>query len=159
VAAGALRQVVKVAPNWEKGYDALGWAYLSCHNRDKANEAFGRSVLIAEEKAVESDPNDAQARFELARDYHYGEHDIERAIEQYKAAVRIDPNYLGAWEFLGDAYASIEDYPQAIEAYQRAVEIDLEGPYGYAHARMEEACMKSTESGTRQKENQDGPNL
>jgi tetratricopeptide (TPR) repeat protein len=139
-AAGALRQVLRVAPNWENGYEALGWVYLGCHDRDKANEAFGQSVLIAEEKAVEADPNSAQARFDLARSYHYGEHDIERAIEQYKAALRIDPNCVGAWTFLGHAYTDIGSHQQAVEALHKAAEIDPEGPYGYAHAHLIEVC-------------------
>jgi len=138
-AAGALRQMVKVAPNWENGYDALGWVYLSCRNYEEADEAFGRTYVIADKKAVESDPNDAKARFELARDYHYdGERDIERAIEQYKAAVRIDPNYFGAWASLGDAYTDIGSHQQAVEAYHKAAEIYPED--SYVHRRLQEAC-------------------
>jgi len=138
-AAGALRQMVKVAPNWENGYDALGWVYLSCRNHEKANEAFGRSVVIADKKAVESDPNDAVARCALASHYHYnGERGIERAIEQYKAAVRIDPNYFGAWASLGDAYTDIGSHQQAVEAYHKAAEIDPED--SYVRRRLMEAC-------------------
>lgn len=126
-AAGAIRQVVKVAPNWENGHGILGWVYLSCRNHEKANEAWDKADMIACKRDVGANPNDAQAHFDLARSYHYGEEDnIEQAIEHYKAAVRIEPNWAGAWIFLGEAYEDVGHYHKAMEAYQEAVLIDPE---------------------------------
>ena len=132
-AAGALRQAVKVAPNWENGHDALGWVYLSCRNHEKAYDAYCQADIIAYKRAIRIDPNDAQAHFDLAQSYHYNEEDnIEQAIERYRAAIRIEPNWAGAWLFLGLAYEDVGHYHKAINAYEEALIIDPEDLYTQA---------------------------
>ena len=48
------------------------------------------------------------------------------AIEALRQAVRIDPEYVNAWNNLGAAYVELKRYNDAIEASRQAVRIDPE---------------------------------
>jgi len=47
-----------------------------------------------------------------------------KAIEAYKQAIRIDPNYATAYSYLGNAYNNLGLYKDAIEAHKQAIRID-----------------------------------
>jgi tetratricopeptide (TPR) repeat protein len=55
------------------------------------------------------------------------EENCERAIEYYREAVRIDPDFAFAWDNIGICYRRLENYDKAIEAYENSLKID---PYG-----------------------------
>src|SRR5918912_1083641 len=48
----------------------------------------------------------------------------EPAIEAYKQAVRLDPDFAEAYESLGDAYLHLNRNQEAAEAYKQAVRLD-----------------------------------
>ncbi len=50
--------------------------------------------------------------------------EYEKAIECYRKAVDLDPNYFDAWHALGMAFLRASRIPDAIEAGNRAVEIN-----------------------------------
>ena len=49
----------------------------------------------------------------------------EEAIEPYKQAIRIDPDYAKAHYNLGTAYHNTGKYKDAIESYKQAIKINL----------------------------------
>lgn len=49
------------------------------------------------------------------------------AIEYYKKAVKIDPNFAFAYDNMGICYRRLEQYDLAIEAYQKSLKIDPNG--------------------------------
>jgi tetratricopeptide (TPR) repeat protein len=111
---------------------------------DDAHEAHFRAEMIACKRAVQLDPNDAQAHFNLGYAYNFYENDLEQAIENYEEAVRLDPNHVGAWIFLGQSYEVSGRYQQAINAYEKAVAIDPGDSYacmclatGYLHLGLD----------------------
>ena len=57
----------------------------------------------------------AQAHFRLGSTRYCHANDVEHAIESYEEAIRLDPNHVGAWIFLGDAYENSGPYQQAID--------------------------------------------
>ena len=73
-AAGALRQVVKVAPNSIYAHALFGIACNNCGQHDESSEAYCRAEEIEEieiaKKAVRSAPNDPNAHFDLGRAYY-----------------------------------------------------------------------------------------
>jgi len=131
-AAGALKQVVRAAPNCRCAHELLYDTYTILGRYDKAFEASERADFITCKRTVQLDPNDAHAHFNLGYSYHYYQDDLEHAIEHYKEAVRINPNYPWRWICLGDAYMSSGNYDQAINAYEEAVMLDLEDSHSRA---------------------------
>jgi len=73
--------------------------------------------------AVQDDPNDTVARFDLACLLYYQGHK-NKAIEQWEAINRIDPANFGARRALGLAYEEDGKLEQAVPQLQKAVEID-----------------------------------
>lgn len=49
------------------------------------------------------------------------------AIEYYKKAVKIDPNFAFAYDNMGICYRRLEKYDEAIEAYEKSLKIDPNG--------------------------------
>ena len=49
------------------------------------------------------------------------------AIEYYKKAVKIDPNFAFAYDNMGICYRRLEEYDLAIEAYEKSLKIDPNG--------------------------------
>ena len=123
--AGALRQVVKVAPNSQSAYTMLGRAYHKMNRYADAMKAFGGAKRISMEQSVEANPNDARVHLALGRDYQYADDDnVELAIEEYRTAVRIDPSFTVAWLFLGLACEQEDRHEEAMGAFHEAVRLD-----------------------------------
>ena len=49
---------------------------------------------------------------------------LESAIEEYKGAIELRPNYIVALNNLGDAYKKTKDYENALQAYTTALNVD-----------------------------------
>jgi superkiller protein 3 len=123
-AAGALRQVVKVAPNSERAYDLLGDTYYSFGQCDKGDKAYEHAEIAACRKAVEAYPHDPNAHFNLAIAYSYAD-ESERAIESFEEAIRLDPNDASTYKAMGYFYIYDVNEPEAaLECYQKAVQLD-----------------------------------
>jgi tetratricopeptide (TPR) repeat protein len=93
--------------------------------------AAGQSVLIAKKNAVEADPNDPVARCELAQRYQHDEHDIQQAIEQYKAALRIDPKCREAHRGMSDCYWESGRHEESFSLWKQAKQVDPEWRWPY----------------------------
>lgn len=48
----------------------------------------------------------------------------EKAISQFKNAVKLQPGYVTAWNNLGDAYEKINDLKSALKAFEEALLFD-----------------------------------
>jgi len=73
---------------------------------------------------------DAELEFILGT--HAGESaDLEAAVDHYRAAVTLEPDYVKAWTNLGVALARADRAGEAIEAYTRALELEP----GHTNAR------------------------
>jgi tetratricopeptide (TPR) repeat protein len=54
---------------------------------------------------------------------HFADGQLEQAIESYRAALAIDPDYVDAWHGLAMAYNDAQRYDEAIEAGKRLCEL------------------------------------
>lgn len=54
---------------------------------------------------------------------HVADGNLEAAIEAYRKALEIDPEYADVWEGLSMALADLERYDEAIEAATKVVEL------------------------------------
>ena len=64
------------------------------------------------EQLVAAYPNDERANFALGG-YYFGQQDFPQAIQYYKKATELTPNFSSAFNLLGYAYRQNVDYPNA----------------------------------------------
>lgn len=77
-------------------------------------------------KALQEDPNNVRARFELGSLY-LARHDYSKAIQTYRNVIERDPQFHRAMFNLAYAYAAKKDYNKAEQMYHRVIE--LSPPY------------------------------
>jgi tetratricopeptide (TPR) repeat protein len=53
--------------------------------------------------------------------------DFKGAVEYYKKALAVDPQFVFAWDNLGICYRRLGEYDNALNAYQKSLEIDSTG--------------------------------
>ncbi|HEU4478278.1 MAG TPA: tetratricopeptide repeat protein [Pyrinomonadaceae bacterium] len=82
------------------------------------------------QQLVAAYPNDERAHFNLGG-YHFGQQEIPQAIEHYKKATELAPNYSPAYNILGYAYRQNEDYANAERAFKKYIELIPNDPNPY----------------------------
>ena len=92
-----------------------------------ANPTKQKDVL---EKLVAAYPNDERAHFNLGG-YYFGQQDFNQAIEHYKKATEIAPDYSTAYNILGYAYRQNEAYADAENAFKKYIELIPNDPNPY----------------------------
>jgi tetratricopeptide (TPR) repeat protein len=87
------------------------------------------SVSSSETVAAAQDA--AQQHFQQGR-RHYSKGNYKAAIEQYSAAIKLDPEFTNAYIARGGALGALEEYAAAIDDYTVAIGLDpeLAGAYG-----------------------------
>jgi len=80
---------------------------------------------LASDKSYSSNPEAYKYYLEGTKYEEKGKH--EKAIESYKKAVKIDPDFAFAWDNMGICYRKINNYDEAIKCYNKSLEVD---PYG-----------------------------
>jgi tetratricopeptide (TPR) repeat protein len=82
------------------------------------------------DQLVTAYPNDERAHFNLAN-YYFGQQDLGPAIEHYKKASEIAPNFSGTYNSLGYAYRTQGDYADAEQAFKKYIELIPNDPNPY----------------------------
>src|ERR1051325_5990247 len=75
-------------------------------------------------------PNDERAQFNLGG-YYFGQQDYPNAIQHYKKATVLNPNYSTAFNILGYAYRQNENYRDAEEAFKKYIQLIPKDPNPY----------------------------
>jgi tetratricopeptide (TPR) repeat protein/predicted Ser/Thr protein kinase len=92
-------------------------AVLALRNRDKDRS------LIEAQGTVEPAPEDPAAHVYLARRY-VQQGNVEQAIAEYEAAIRLDPGFVEAYVDLGGVLLRENDLEGALERFEEALAID-----------------------------------
>jgi Tfp pilus assembly protein PilF len=89
---------------------------------------YAPRALNALEAAVELDPNNVDARTWLAGYYAqapvFAGGSEEKAIEQFEAAITIDPDFIPAYTNYGIALMGFEEYDAALQNFEKALDLD-----------------------------------
>jgi superkiller protein 3 len=93
----------------------------------KGNNAYENGLyyiaLEYYQKAIDINPNHADAYYNMGNAYHYLKNYAE-SIRCYQKAIDINPNYADAYYNMGIAYANLKNYNEALRHYQKAISID-----------------------------------
>jgi tetratricopeptide (TPR) repeat protein len=82
------------------------------------------------EKLVAQYPGDERAQFNLGG-YYFGQQEFAQAIEHYKKATEIAPDYSPAYNILGYSYRQQGDYADAEQAFKKYIELIPNDPNPY----------------------------
>jgi TolB-like protein/Tfp pilus assembly protein PilF len=119
-------QAIARDPNYALAYAGLADAYVllpyytGASQRDvyqKANEAA--------RKALELDPNLAEAHTAVAKVLHFAEIDLPGSVREFQRAIELKPNYATAHHWLGSGpLIGLGHFEEASAHSRRAVELD-----------------------------------
>jgi tetratricopeptide (TPR) repeat protein len=82
------------------------------------------------DKLVSAYPNDERAHFNLGG-YYFGQQEFAQAIEEYKKATQLAPDYSPAYNILGYAYRQQGDFSSAEQAFKKYIELIPNDPNPY----------------------------
>lgn len=119
-----LKKAVTLSDKASQGEKLL---ILSNEAGANANAAKQKEYL---EQLVAAYPNDERAHLNLGG-YHFGQQEIPQAIEHYKKAIELNPNYSPAYNILGYAYRQDADYANAEKAFKKYIELIPKDPNPY----------------------------
>ncbi len=100
---------------------AVTAVFLSRTSQNDSSEL--RQNIAQMEKAVKSDPHNADLRVALALGYYQAD-SLQQAISQLKTALDFNQNHQSALMLLGDIYMNLKRYPEAQACYQKLVELN-----------------------------------
>ena len=101
-------------------------AFVEYYNRG-LDLSKSENYLIAVEslkKAIQTDPNRAEAHRLLGRIYLLYLAKTTEAIESLQTAIKLDPHNPSAYQMLGVAHFRRNQYPEAIQALRRSTELN-----------------------------------
>jgi len=75
------------------------------------------------QKIIETNPNDAEAYYNIGIVY-YSEKKYDESKGQFQKAIEIYPDFAEAYYSLGVVYYAEANYDKAIEAFSKAIQID-----------------------------------
>lgn len=123
-------RVFDSAPTCTEKFYKLGLEKSNKSDFKGAIEEFERSLRFT---PIHADPIHAKIYRSRGRAlFKLG--DYTRAIADYEAAIKINPNDYETYQFLGNAYAALRKYAEAIEYYNKAIQLDSQetkDPYVY----------------------------
>lgn len=91
---------------------------ISLNEKIKNNEAQSNKSFSKNQKAIDLY---SKGTDELKKD------NFKKAIEYFEKALKIDPEFVFAWDNLGVSYRNLDNYDKAIESYEKSLEIDPKG--------------------------------
>jgi tetratricopeptide (TPR) repeat protein len=112
-------------PNYAPAYAGMGfaWALRSHQSLIPAAEGWEKSRAYAR-KALELDPNLAEAHETLAGVYTWYDWNWEAGEKEYRRAIELDPNYTGARNFYSLFLFAMRRQQDAKMQSERALELD-----------------------------------
>ena len=125
------REAAKLDPKF-----ALAWAWLG---RESALGYFNRididlpdlreTAKNAASKAIELQPDLAEAYLAQGYSHYYGEHDFDSAIASFQKAASLSPNNSDIFQALGLIYRRKGQWQQCLDYLRKATELDPRNTY------------------------------
>ncbi len=119
------KQAIEKDPNYALAYSGLADTYSVIPSRgDFRPKEYMPQSKQAALKALELDPNLAEAHTSLAQFIFYYEYDFAGAEKSYKKAIELNPNYAGAHQWYSLLLAQSGRHDEANREITKAIELD-----------------------------------
>ncbi len=124
-ASGYFSEALKLDPSYAPAHAGLADSYnmLATYGASAPTEAFPKAIKEAE-TALGLDNNLAEAHAALAYAKFRGEWNWRQAEDEFKEAIRLNPNYASAHQWYANYLAAMGRFPEAIEETSRTLELD-----------------------------------
>jgi lipopolysaccharide biosynthesis regulator YciM len=132
-ARSMLEGVLQIDPNFPAALNRLGYVYISTGTPDPAK------AINSLKHYGEVEPNSPNPHDSLAEIFRFTGND-SAAIEQYKAALKVDPKFVNSQEGLGGTRVLMGDFNNALKEYDRAIQI-ADNPVDELDARCQQAIV------------------
>ncbi len=119
-AANAYQRAIDLEPTHPRPYHHLGLVYLAQRDYDSANRRLEQAIARYGDEQPQAR---ADAWYQRGQAYR-GLARYESALNAYRQAIDLNPNFADPWVSAGDVNATLERYDEAVEAYRRAVELE-----------------------------------
>jgi serine/threonine protein kinase/Tfp pilus assembly protein PilF len=180
-ALDSFKKAVEIDPTFATGYQHLSWAYENMFMIKASYEAMEKAMTYAQkatekerlyieadyaayiekdqqksirllEQLISKYPKEKRAHLALADIFGYD--DIDKAVEELKKALEIDPNYIEAINALGLYYRYKGDFEKALELFKKYASVSPDQPNPldclanlyFREGRVEEAIAKFKEA-------------
>jgi serine/threonine protein kinase/Tfp pilus assembly protein PilF len=124
-ASGYFSEALKLDPNYAPARAGLADSHnmLATYGASAPTEAFPKAITEAE-TALRLDNNLAEAHAALAYAKFRGEWNWRKAEEEFKEAIRLNPNYASAHQWYANLLAALGRFEEAIAETRRTQELD-----------------------------------
>jgi serine/threonine-protein kinase len=137
------QQAINIDPSYAPAYAGVADCYIISASLSVNPREFMPKLKAAAQKALELDNTLAEAHASLATELAYYEFNFPGAIEEWRKAISLNPNYPTAHHWLGEFLVFLGRFEEGFAEYQRAVELDplslaIASDYGigYYYARQ-----------------------
>lgn len=117
-------RALSLKPRFPEAQNNLGTLYLRMGEWDLAIGVLKKATSDILYKT----PHYAYRNLGLA---YFGKGDYEKAIESYKASIKLEPTYAPSHFNLANTYEATQRWDEAVEAYKRAIRYDPNSPGHY----------------------------
>jgi adenylate cyclase len=124
------KEAVEADPEFALGYAGLGECYglLARNGQADPMTVYTKAVPYVT-KALELDPNLAEAHADLAAFMFDYEHEPKKSESELRKAIELNPNYANAHQFLSHVLCSERRFDEAFAEIRRAVELNPLSPF------------------------------
>ncbi|MEW6109635.1 MAG: tetratricopeptide repeat protein [Nitrospirota bacterium] len=106
------QKVIELNMSDANDYYRIGLSYSIHGNHEKAIIFFDKALMMKPTAEI----------YQSLGSSHNSLRQYEKAVEAYKEAIRLKPDFVEAHEGLGSAYSDLQLYEKAIEAYKKVLE-------------------------------------
>jgi tetratricopeptide (TPR) repeat protein len=108
-------EVLRINPNYGRGYVGRGAAYSAKGDFDRATADHNKAIAL--------DPQNADAYLGRGNVY-FNKGDLDRAIVDYNEVIKLDPNIADAYLSRGNIYYTKRDFDRATADYNAVIKLD-----------------------------------
>lgn len=138
MAIDTFQKAIEMEPNFVLPWTGLSnlYVYLGASGKRPPAQVYPKAKEYAE-KAIRLDDRSAEAHGSMASAYFYYEWNWDKALQSLNKAVRLNPNYAGAYLLKAMVLNIKGKYDQAISTMQKSIQLDpLNAPALFAYASI-----------------------
>jgi adenylate cyclase len=117
------RRAAELDAKYALAYAGVADAYSHLYRYADASKENVQKALEASARAIQLDPDSAEARASRGLAMFISE-EYEEAQREFSRAIELNPNLFEAYYYFGLAYSSQGEFEQALEMYKKAMEVN-----------------------------------
>ncbi len=128
-AIGFFQEAINKDPSYAMAYSGLADSYAlqGAYTNELPRDVMPKAKAAAL-KALELDPNLAEAHASLGQIVEYYEYDFDTADKEYRKAIELNPNYATGHQWLAEHLSGLKRFDEALVEVHRALELDPISP-------------------------------